>query len=303
MDHNVLTFKAVTLEDKEKIDPYIAKSGLMSCEANFATIYIWGGQGVVEYAECAGCLWVGIESEKKLAFYPPFGDGDIVAAARELAAYGRERGKELAVFHVEENQAELLRKELPELFDVREVRDDYDYIYEREKLVALAGKKFHGKRGHLAKFKRSYAYEFRMLEPADFPDVLHINYEWCKEHGVCEEKSEINEFCAVRKCLEHYEELGAMGGILRVDGAPAAYTIATRLYPGSEVADIHFEKAIGAYMGIYPAINHFFAEALPADIRYLNREDDMGLEGLRKAKLSYYPDILLRKYRVELKHV
>lgn len=296
----MLNWKDITMDSKTVLEPYIMRSNLKSCEANFSTIFIWGGQLNVRYAECENFCLVGYEREGNLFAYPPFGEGNFAAAVRELVSYCREKKIGLRFVHVEEEQAKRFERELGDLFTVTDYRDFYDYLYSREKMETLAGKKYHGKRGHLKKFYAQYDYSFEPITEADFDTVKEINYEWCRQKGTCAEKSEINERCAVKKLLDNFHALGAFGGMIRIEEKPVAFTIATRLFSGSDIANVHFEKAIGDYQGLFPAINQLFVKSMPEDIQWINREDDMGLPGLRKAKLSYYPEILLQKYQVTL---
>ena len=177
-----------------------------------------------------------------------------------------------------------------------------DYLYTAEHLAFLAGKKNHKKRNHVSRFTKTFPdFEFELYDETSSPDFLKIEDAWLTEQkesasGISEsmnfERTEIQE------AIAHWNKLKLCGAILRVNGTPAAMTIASEISPG--VFDIHFEKSYGIYAenGGFAAINMKFAEHLltKRDAAWLNREEDVNIEGLRKAKLSYHPDLLLGKY-------
>ncbi len=206
------------------------------------------------------------------------------------------------------------------LLRFEENRGDSDYIYSAESLATLAGNQYKKKRNHISRFNRSYLdYEIRALTSENFADALAVEKSWlnietlgessdtdcectceCREAAWAErsedEKSRLSEYCAIREAIEHFDELGMKGAVLYVGGVPAGMTMASEIAPGAW--DIHFEKVIDEYAvnGGYAIINKLFAEKLWATGAHLiNREEDINIEGLRKAKLSYYPQTILDK--------
>ena len=176
-------------------------------------------------------------------------------------------------------------------------RDHYDYIYSREKLCTLAGKKLHAKRNYINRFKTgNWSYE--PITQANLPDCRVMQQEWCKTNNCCTDADKRDECCAVQQAFRHFDELGFTGGCLRQDGQVVAYTIGEPL--NSNTFIVHIEKAFADIPGAYPMINQQFVEHAMKDFEYVNREDDVGDEGLRKAKLSYYPERLLEDYIVEI---
>ena len=292
----MLEFKSLEIKDKALINRYLEKCGRRNCESNFSTIFNWGGALGTKFAITDGTLLMGFEKEEEVLFYPPLGE-HIEPAVREAIDYAETRGKRLQFVTLSEAMAGQICAEFPAFES--EYNEDYsDYVYLAEKLQTLSGKKLHGKRNHISRFEKTYNYEFSLIGPEDYKDCLEINYEWCKENGSCTSESAQNELCAIRRCFAHFEQLDVTGGILRVDGKAIAFTVGSRLYPGSDTYNIHFEKALGGYEGAYPAINKYFANTLPENIVFINREEDMGLPGLRKAKQSYRPEFLEPKYRL-----
>jgi len=174
---------------------------------------------------------------------------------------------------------------------IREDRDNFDYLYSRVALATLSGRKFSKKRNLIKNFKLSHNYEIRPLLNEYTDDALTILKEWCRqrEHGTdCE---------PAREALEEMETLQLCGGIYYIEDRPVGYTLGEEL-AGGRTYVIHFEKAIPGYRGLYQFINQSFAALLPEQYEFINREQDLGDERLRQAKLSYRPIGFVKKYRV-----
>lgn len=171
------------------------------------------------------------------------------------------------------------------------------YIYTREKLATLAGKKLHGKRNHIARFKDSGDWSYEPMTAENVEECRTMTYTWIhmREEKWNEEMNQ--EISVLHEAFDHMQELGLVGGVLRRDGQIVAFSIGERL--NSETFVVHFEKAYPDLQGAYPMINQQFVLHECEGYAYVNREEDTGDPGLRKAKLSYYPDILLPKYELE----
>lgn len=192
-----------------------------------------------------------------------------------------------------------------------------------EGLATLAGSQYRKKRNHISRFNRTYSeYEMHLLVPKNFEDALAIEKKWldveslgglddsdsectceCREAAWAErsedEKSRLAEYCAICEAIDHFDTLGMIGAVLYVGGVPVGMTMASEILPG--VWDTHFEKVIDEYAenGGYTVVNKLFAERLVAvGAKFINREEDISIAGLRKAKLSYYPTTILDKYHV-----
>ncbi len=176
-------------------------------------------------------------------------------------------------------------------YSVYEDRDNFDYLYQRKDLAALQGKKYHKKRNLVNAFINNYNYEECPLNSANLEATFKILDQWR------EEKGEDGDYSAAREALELMETLELSGYLICVDGSPAAYTLGEPLAKGRSFA-VHFEKAIGDYKGIYQFINRAFASVLPRHYHYINREQDLGDEGLRQAKMTYRPCGFVKKYKV-----
>lgn len=189
---------------------------------------------------------------------------------------------------------EQLEEWFPGEFLIAEDRDDFDYIYSREKLATLAGKKLHGKRNHIARFKDGGDWHYEPMTEKNLEDCRQMTYTWIKMR---QEKwnEEMNEEVEVlHEAFDHKEELGLVGGVLYRWDEIVAFTLGEPL--NSDTFVVHFEKAYPEMQGAYPMINQQFVQHVCGEFSYVNREEDTGDAGLRKAKLSYYPEILLKKY-------
>ncbi|MBI5559795.1 MAG: DUF2156 domain-containing protein [Deltaproteobacteria bacterium] len=177
-------------------------------------------------------------------------------------------------------------------FKVTEDRDNFDYLYSREEMSRLSGRKFHRKKNLVNAFISRYSYEGRPLTAKYVADALDVLERWRRERG------EEGDYHAAREALEEMNSLGLCGGIYYVEGEPAAYTLGEELGAGDTFA-IHFEKGLfPSYKGLSEFMNQAFASILPEKYRYINMEQDLGMEGLRKLKMSLRPVGFTKKYRV-----
>lgn len=176
-------------------------------------------------------------------------------------------------------------------YSVVEDRDNFDYLYSREDLAKLAGRKFHKKKNLVNAFINKYSYEGKPLLEENIDDALKVLEEWR------DQRDNPGDYDANKEALEKSEELQLCGGIYYVEGVPAAFTLGEELAQGNSFV-IHFEKGLGQFKGIYQFVNKCFAAILPEKYEYINREQDLGNEGLRQAKMSYRPVGFVKKYRV-----
>jgi hypothetical protein len=211
----------------------------------------------------------------------------------QLLREAAERGEPLRLFGVFPSLAGWLDEDFPGRFHYRVNRDHFDYIYARQDLVDLKGKHLQSKRNHVNKFRRTYPYEYVPLAAGLVPQCLALEEEWCRQHGCAESESLLNERKALTLALQHAGELQLLGGAIRVAGKMVAFAY------GAPITDdtfgIHIEKADSSVDGAYNIINQELARRVPEQYTYINREEDLGLPGLRKAKLSYRPRFLLEK--------
>lgn len=194
--------------------------------------------------------------------------------------------------NLSESQAEAHRIDLEQWgYAVVEDRDNFDYLYHRTDLAELSGKAYHKKRNLVNAFLNSYSYEQKPLSKANLGDALAVLEDWRALKG------EDGDYKAAREGLELHEELGMRGCVYYVEGVAAGWCLGEPLAKAKMFA-IHFEKAREGYKGIYQFINQAFAQALPSYFKSVNREQDLGDEGLRQAKMTYRPYGFVKKYRV-----
>lgn len=289
-----IQFRRPELEDKELIDFYFNKVQDRSCERTFANVYLWSRHYHAKFAIIEDTVVFTYEGSY-LAYAYPIGEKEDVKRALDfLIQYSEEQEGLLQLYCVLEEDFAQLETWYPGQFTVAYDRAQADYVYEREKLETLAGKKLHGKRNHINKFKALYEdWKYEELTDDNQEECFQMALKWRNQNG-CEEDSEKNaEMCVTLNALRLYKELGLRGGVLRVNGEIVAFTMGE---PASEdTFVVHIEKAYSEVEGAYPMINQQFVQHACMDYLYINREDDTGAEGLRQAKLSYRPAFLINK--------
>lgn len=185
------------------------------------------------------------------------------------------------------------RRTSRKLFYIPE-RDYFDYIYLREDLATLRGKKYQSKRNHINNFKKQYSYEYVPITPDIVPQCLKLECKWYKANNGDNDEEELNdERRSLTYALHHFDSLSLIGGALRVDNEIIAFSFGAPI--NHNTFGVHVEKADVNFDGAYTVINQEFASHLPEQYTYVNREEDLGIPGLRQAKLSYQPTILLEK--------
>ena len=287
-------FKRPELEDKELIDYYFAQAPSRSCERTFANVYLWSRQYKVKYALLHDALVFRDEGDGHTYAYPVGKPEAVKAALEELMKICEDEGCEFGLYCVTPENFAQMEEWYPGQFRIEYDRDQADYIYETEKLATLAGKKLHGKRNHINKFKQLYPdWSYESLSDENVEACFQMALKWRNSNG-CDEDPEKNaEMCVSLNSLRLYKELGFKGGVLRNGEKIVAFTVGEELCKDTFV--VHIEKAFADVQGAYPMINQQFVEHECMDYTYVNREDDAGEEGLRKAKLSYRPAFLEEK--------
>ncbi len=295
MNHEVKAeFHEITLEDREWMTERFRESDLRACEYGFANSFIWRRMYQVEVAELYGCGICKCRYNGTTIFSFPFGAGDQKKVIEKLWNICKIKNIKLNFYPIVEEQREKLMKWFPGKFEIDTDRNDFDYIYTYEKLAELKGKKLHGKRNHIARFKDNDDWSYEPLSLYNREDCLALARVWEQKRQQKWNDAMHQEMDALRDALKYFDELGLTGGVLRKAGNIVAFTIGERL--NSDTFVVHFEKALPDLQGAYPMINQQFVLHACGGCSYINREEDTGDPGLRKSKLSYFPDILLKKY-------
>ena len=299
-----IEWKTMSLEDKDIVMPYYEYEQSNCCEVSFANNILWAPFYEVEYAIVEGML-VFLTKKDGYSISMPLAKDEQTASNLKatiliLEEYFKSMGWVFHMHSVTEHKFELLEQLFPEKYSIEFNRDVADYVYEVEQLTSLAGKKLHGKRNHINKFKENNPdWSYETLNDENLEECLQMAEEW-KAINLCGEKGEKHaEFCVTRRALKNYKALGLKGGVLRDGSRVVAFTLGEEL--NKEMFVVHIEKAFADVQGAYPMINQQFLIHEASNYKYVNREDDTGAEGLRKAKLSYYPVFLQEKGNVIIK--
>lgn len=233
------------------------------------------------------------ETQRKLS------DGDISplsAVCKNLFADADNNEFPFAFALLTTEQRKIIEQLFSGQFSFTETRDSEDYLYDSELLATLPGKKFHKKKNHINQFKKKYSsVRLELISAGNKNDVLSLEENWFLQNDGANDAGKTDEKAIIEETLARYEQLELKGGVLYADETPCAFCIASEI--SSAVIDIMFEKAVMPFArdGAYAVINNEFAKML-TDFTYINREEDLGIEGLRKAKLSYYPELILEKW-------
>jgi hypothetical protein len=294
----MIDFRPVTIADRDEVNKRLALSDFRAAEYSFANLFNWSGIFHTEIAFWDNLLLFRSGIDRSHYFYPA-GTGPVQAAVQWMMDDAAAQHKPFTLRSVQEAGKQQLEQLFPGRFTYTAVRDLFDYVYLAEDLLHLSGKKLQPKRNHISRFKKTFDWQYEDLTEANLAECKAMNEEWCRLYGCLDNASLKMEGCAVCRALNHFTEEGLLGGALRVDGKIIAFTAGEQV--NADTLLVHIEKAFGeAYPGAYQVINQEFVRRHAAHLRYVNREDDAGDEGLRKAKLSYRPAFLLEKYIVEV---
>jgi hypothetical protein len=296
----MLNFKALTLEDKELFDQYLKRCKYLTCEYAFTTLYIWRKALDITFCVYKDSLIIKKHSTADGNYFmQPIGYNpeDLTDIVSTLIEYKKEHNMEYLFRNVEEPFLLDLKTAMNEnLFNIGIEENNFDYIYESEKLIHLPGRKLAGKRNHFSRFINTYNHRVEDINTENAALCIEASKKWCCEHGCGGFLS--YELHSIIDMLTNIDKLNFKGIVVYVDDVVSAFTIGEKV--NEDMAIIHIEKAFSNVHGLYTFINRTFAEMYFEDVKYINREDDMGLEGLRKAKQSYYPYKLERKHTVNL---
>ena len=298
----MIDLKPVEITDKKWMDPLIFAGNMRGCEHGFTNIFIWSQTYHYHVAQVAGYLVAKTEHKDHGAFLYPAGSGDIKPALEAMLQHMEALGKHFSMIGLTPENIAELDTLFPGKFKYTAKRDIFDYLYLGENLATLKGKKLHGKRNHINRFiENNPSWRFEPITPDNIAECWLMNKEWCRING-CEGNGSLQEeSCAIRLSFDNFDALGLEGGLLRVDGKVVAFTMGDLLT--NDTFDVHIEKAFGEVQGAYPMINREYVRhimSLYPNVIYFNREEDVGSEGLRKAKLSYYPEMMVEKHVCEL---
>lgn len=291
----MIDFKPIKPEDKEIYEKFLMADGERGCECSFANLYMWGRQKLAYVGNQA----VVFAQFNRRSVYPyPIGAGDKKEALDAIVKDAEERGISCRITGLNAEAKETLSALYPDRFKFHCDRDSFDYVYGIDDLAELKGKKYQKKRHHFNRFcANNPEYSVEAVSDSNIDKVAEMINSWYDAKLNENPDSDFQmEQVAIAKALRDYKALGLEGLALAVDGKIAAVTFGSKM--SGDTFDVHFEKAVAEVDGAYAAINCEFARHIRAkypEIKFLDREEDMGIEGLRKAKESYYPHHLVEK--------
>jgi len=292
--------RPLTLADRDAVSAFIRAQPRQQSELTFTNLFIWRDAYQLRLSEVRGALAVfSWRADPEDSFlFPPLGDGADAAVVRQCLDHMRANGH--APVMARATGADLQRLGVTEAeFVIEADRDNWDYVYLVEDLIRLSGNRYHRKRNHLEQFTSQHQFAYRKLTPDLAPACQELQDKWCDEKH-CDLVATLRaESSAVKAVLDNFETLGVTGGCIEIDGKIEAFTLGELLNP--ETVVIHIEKANATFHGLYQMMNQQFLEHEWQHIKYVNREQDLGIEGLRKAKESYYPHHMVEKLTVRLR--
>ncbi len=296
----MLPFRKLTPQDRETYLKYASAAKARGCEYSFVNLNLWGRQ-MAAFLEDFMVIFA--QYDRSTVYPFPLGQGNIKPVLDAIIADARSRGIPCRISSMTPEDCALLERLYPGQFRFHTNRDNYDYVYRIEDLAQLRGKRYQSKRNFVNRFRASHP-ETRLLplDESTLPAAKALVQQWHSEKLAADPLADLHlEQVALERAFAHWQTLGLEGLVLMEGEKPLAFTMGSFL--SENTFDIHFEKAILGEDGTYAAINNAFAQYLSEkypQLQYLNREDDMGVPGLRKAKLSYHPDHLVEKHWARL---
>ncbi len=296
----MLNFRKLKLNDKQLIDKYVNDGETGGSAYSFGTLFAWGDSYQMEIAEHDNMLLMrGCDDGQPYYVYPS-GTGDVKAAVDAMIEDNKNNNCVFMLGQLLEENVEKLKELYDDEFDYFFSRDYSEYVYLTENMANLPGKKFHAKKNHINAFFRKHTdIHIDPITTDNIHHCLQIQNEWLSERSDANDELE-RENLAIAKAVENFTFLNFVGAILYADGKPIAFTMGEGLKNGTFCT--HYEKALPDYRDAFPVINNGFTKLMLQSYKYVNREEDAGSEGLRKAKLSYYPEFLVKKYTAMFKN-
>lgn len=292
--------RPLDLDDRQWLSAALWELRPEQSEFTFTNLFMWRQAYQFRLSQVDGAraafAWMADPEESFLL--PPLGPGAGAASVRRCLEHMARAGHNARMARATERDLRRLGV-TEEEFAIAEDRDQWDYVYLVRDLIELSGNRYHGKRNHVEQFARAHAFRYVPLTAERVAACVELQDQWCDEKH-CDLVATLRaEARAVKEVLSNAEALGIAGGCIEVEGKVEAFTLGELLNP--ETVVIHIEKANPAFHGLYQVINQQFLEQQWPSVRFVNREQDLGVPGLRRAKESYHPHHLVEKYVVRLK--
>ncbi|MDL2289190.1 phosphatidylglycerol lysyltransferase domain-containing protein [Clostridia bacterium OttesenSCG-928-F22] len=293
-----MEFQPLELSHKALVDKYLAVWQFEGAEWAFSNMFIWRHKNKPMICEMDGILYIHVELNGHRCFMAPLSldrEEDYCPAMTRVEKYMKEQGWAVDIRMINDTLRERIEKCIPGRFAFSENRDYEDYIYDAEELRTLQGRKLHGKRNHINKFMAMYGnnFEYAPMQQQDVAECLALYETWIENKGGDLTEYE-DERISLTQALTNLEALGLKGCVVRINGKIEGFSVGAQL--NDKTAVIHIEKGNDTIQGIFPVVNQLFVKNQWKDCEFINREEDMGIPGLRRAKMSYNPVRLVRKF-------
>ncbi len=297
----MIIFKNLELADRDSINSKLQSQNYRASDLCFTNLFAWGKKFNTQFAVTDEWLFIRFkDNDGRNSYLKPIGTGDIKKGVEILLEDHKQFDSIFQIRGITKEMINELEVAFPNTFDFQLNRSVSDYIYTTEKLRDLRGKKLQSKRNHINRFKREHEWQYKSLtnNPELVAECKSMLDKWM-EISLEDDPSLMYDNFATTIMLENFEYLNLRGGVICVDNEMLAFSIGEPLTKDTIV--VHVEKAFASVNGAYAIINQQFAIHETEGYTYINREEDMGVENLRRAKLSYQPDILLEKYNARFK--
>jgi hypothetical protein len=291
-----MDFEQIHLEQQANYLKALEQCTQKSSDYSFSNLFGWADEYGLSWAWNENLVWIR-QSKPQTRLWAPIGPWETIDWGD---VFNRLFKSGTRFIRIPETLSRLWQKNLQDRLVIEEDRDHWDYLYDINEMVELRGNRFHKKKNLLNQFIKKYDYRFKTFSPSMIEPAMAMQADWCNWRD-CESSEVLSaENRSVFKVLMHWNDLvGLTGGVILVEDIIVAYTLAEKMSDESIV--VHYEKGCPDYKGVYQAINQMFLESLPENFKIVNREQDLGEEGLRQAKMSYNPFGFLKKYRVEIR--
>lgn len=288
--------KRFGIEDKNIFNNFFKRYPPQNSEYTFTNLYMWNHYYNLHYEIIYDCLCL-ISERNTISILPPIGEeSNIIKAFSELYKKYKSENSKVVI----ERFPEELANKIMQVFNIEMIldEDNSDYVYNTSDLINLSGRKYHAKKNHVNRFKKSYNYSIEPLSEDNILECLYFTEKWLQDKDIQENPGLLDEFTSIKTFFEHYRYFDVKGIVIRIEGKIQAYTFGELLNPDTAV--IHIEKANPDIPDLYAFTNQCFAEKVWSHIPYINREQDMGIPGLRRAKQSYHPIKMIYKYKGQM---
>lgn len=294
----MMNYKEIEISDFNEIDEILKKYNIEDCDHCFSAIYIWSFRHRVEFSIYEGTLFLRMKDEDTYWYLSPVGEMPFEDAVKIIFEQGKNDNVNVTIFAIDKAQKNAVKKSFGETINIVDDRDGADYIYKTEDLSFLQGKNYQKKRNHCSRFERENPdYTFNLITKENVERIKQFEIDWCNKNNSDRMDDLISEQKGILSLLDNMDKIDVFGAFIENKNGIVAFTLACPI--NDRMVDIIVEKAYHDVNGAYAIINRDFAKNCLQNYEFINREDDLGYENLRKAKMSYYPYEIKEKYFAE----